>query len=262
MALTATAWWEVVLTVGSTMLLLLIVSLTWVRAFFAKTQPIQLRIDQPPTGQLPEATREIVLVDYVDRELLNEIASQKQIATSDVALEDAVTQSESSEQQQELGLGLSLPGGTVSAGGKASSRETLGRSRQVRRSMHLTYSTRGLIEEVTASLDRDGQLRRDILDVPGANEDDADLLQGLIGVWSEWGIDQLPKPLPEGDPRKKLDEAIDLLMDHATERTLTTKLRELRALAESTKSSTTFALAETDWDIVDEATTSQCSAAG
>jgi hypothetical protein len=216
--------------------------------YFRRPTPVEVRVETPPPAPAERpVSKEIVFVDYLNQGALEEIARQKNVPTGAITVEDEAGESESSESSVQSEIKGGLPGGLLSSGIKGTTAEAFERSRRRRRSQQYSYSTRTLIEQVIEALDRDGQLRRDVCDLPQGNESEGEVMEALIGVWSDWGIDRAPREMQDEDPRKKLADAIDVLLQESLERVTAAKLAQLRDLASS--GTTAFALAATEWEV-------------
>jgi hypothetical protein len=187
--------------------------------------------------------REPVLVpDYVDRDLLEDIARQKGLQVDRVQWEVGESESETVESSSEVGGTVGAPGVNLSS--KVAVREAMGHGRYRARTAERLYNTRSLLSEVIDSLDEDGELRRDLAYAPEGAESEALLLQQLMYFWGEWELDDVA----EEDPRKELDRAVDALANEALVRIMASKHVELKAAVPG-RGEAQFALVETEWSV-------------
>jgi hypothetical protein len=248
----ASSWWQVILIV--VLPLFAGATLAFTAALTRSLSRLRLSADAQTAAsrelaratmsqQLQAKRREPVLVpDYVDRDLLEDIARQKGLQVDRVQWEVGESETETEETASEVGMALGAPGASLSS--KLAAREARGHGRHRARTSDRLYDTRSLLGEVVEALDRDGELRRDLAYVPDAAQFEALFLQQLMYVWGEWELDGVP----DEDPRKELDRAVDSLANETIQRLTAAKEAELEAAIPG-RGEAKFALIETEWKV-------------
>lgn len=188
----------------------------------------------------------LLIPDYLDREVLEDIARQKGVQVDPVRIDEGETHSITEESGSEMGANVGMPG-VGGVGARVSGTRARQRARHRARSAEQFYSVRNVFRDLLDALEGDEELAIDLAFVPKASETDAWLFGSLMIAWGEWGL----ASLPEGDPRKELDTAIDTLADEALRNITEAKGKELEA-AVPERGEVRFALIETEWTVLEE----------
>jgi len=196
------AWYIVIAIVGGVAASTLLVSTFVTR--FAKRQWVKrigyvepaLQLSAPIQQQTQPRREPVMVLDYVDRELLEDIARQKGIQVDDMTWDVGTIETYREERGADLKADVGVPGAGV--GGRISASAARERARSRMKASEMSYNARTLLSELLDALEHDAELRTDLAVVPDGAEGEAFLTGSLMMAYFDWGLDGLP----DDDPRK------------------------------------------------------------
>lgn len=201
---------------------------------------------QAQTAATPTQRQAVLIPDYIDRPLLEDIARQKGLQVDTERWEHGTEESEGKERASEGGVTGGVPG-VFGGEARVIATETTGRSRYRARGADRSPDTRRVVTELLAALEADGELRRDLADVPADAEFAASFFQLLLASHFEWGL----ATLDEDDPRRDLLDASDTLLGEAIQQIEDAKDAELQEVVPGRRE-VRFALVESEWDVQED----------